>query len=375
MAPQAGHEAFRLKRGLVYQKLRDLIAGKYFQPGAKLPREVILCGQMGVSRGTLRAALARLEQEGYIERCHPGGTRVTGDMPRRILVVLPSDLNSLSPAFYAYPTVEECCRRHRLEMHTVLYRQLPGEIAEPESYLGALLLCMPWEKDEPCRLLKKYPFPKVIACADPESGHLKGFACVGFDFRRELFAAVRYLMDLGHSRISYISLVNSRRFPLSELRSFCKRSGIPESASLIREFSEYPEIRGIVKELMHLSAPPTAVLCFNDHVALEVYAELKSLNLSIPDDVVVMNTFGVANGVLLKPDLTYIDSAHALAVKTAFDLLLHWKKRRPGTPDPYVVIPCNIVSKGSTMKMFPPYAGTPGSGREDNPSSKKEVKP
>ncbi|MBO4489958.1 MAG: substrate-binding domain-containing protein [Lentisphaeria bacterium] len=372
MAPQTEHEAFRLKRGLVYQKLRDLIAGKYFQPGAKLPREVILCGQMGVSRGTLRAALARLEQEGYIERCHPGGTRVTGGMPRRILVVLPSDLNGLSPAFYAYPAVEECCRRHRLEMHTVLYQQLPGEIAEPESYLGALLLCVPWEKDEPCRLLRKYPFPKVIACADPGSGHLSGFACVGFDFRRELLAAVRYLMDLGHRRISYISSVTSRRFPLSELRAFCESSGIPESASLIREFSEYPEIRSVVRELMHLSAPPTALLCYNDHVALEVYAELKSLNLSIPDDVVVMNTFGVANGVLLKPDLTYIDSAHALAVKTAFDLLLHWKERQPGTPEPHVVIPCNIVSRRSTLKMFLPSAGTPG--REEKPSSKKEVK-
>ncbi|MBR7139903.1 MAG: winged helix-turn-helix transcriptional regulator [Lentisphaeria bacterium] len=81
MASSTEHDACQLKRELVYQKLRDLIAGKYFQPGDKLPREVILCGQMGVSRGTLRAALAQLEREGYIERCHPGGTRVTCRLP------------------------------------------------------------------------------------------------------------------------------------------------------------------------------------------------------------------------------------------------------------------------------------------------------
>ena len=365
MAPQTEHEAFRLKRELVYRKLRDLIAGKVFQPGAKLPKEVILCGQMGVSRGTLRAALARLEREGYIERCHPGGTRVTGEIPRRVLVVLPSDFNGLAPAFYAYPAVEECCRRHRLEMHTVLYQQLPEEIAEPESYLGALLLCTPREKEDPCRLLGKYPFPKVITCADPEGGRLSGFACVGFDFRREVFAAMGYLMDLGHRRISYISSVGSRRFPLPELRLFCEKNGIPESASLIREFSGYPEIRAVVRELMRLPEPPTALLCFNDHTALEVYAELKSLKLSIPEDVAVMNTFGVANGVLLKPDLTYIDSVHALAVKAAFDLLLNRKAWETRSPAPRVVIPCNIVSRESTMKMLLPFAETPGGGREE----------
>ena len=365
MAPQTEHEAFRLKRELVYRKLRDLIAGKYFQPGTKLPREVILCGRMGVSRGTLRAALARLEQEGYIERCHPGGTRVTGETPRRILVVLPGDFNGLSPAFYAYPAVEECCRRYRLEMHTVLYQQLPEEIAEPESYLGALLLCTPCENEKPCRLLGKYPFPKVIVFADPGGGHLSGFACVGFDFRRELFDAVRYLMDLGHRRISYISAAASKRFPMSELRLFCEKNGIPESASLIREFSEYSGIRPVVRELMRLPGPPTALLCYNDHTALEVYAELKSLKLSIPDDVAVMNTFGVANGVLLKPDLTYIDSVHALAVKAAFDLLLNRKAWETRSPAPRVVIPCNIVSRESTMKMFLPFTETPGGGREE----------
>ena len=37
MASSTEHDACQLKRELVYQKLRDLIAGKYFQPGDKLP--------------------------------------------------------------------------------------------------------------------------------------------------------------------------------------------------------------------------------------------------------------------------------------------------------------------------------------------------
>lgn len=58
------------------QQLRELIASPGFGPGALLPDEVGLAAKMGVSRNTLRAAIARLVQEGRLQRRAGVGTRI-----------------------------------------------------------------------------------------------------------------------------------------------------------------------------------------------------------------------------------------------------------------------------------------------------------
>lgn len=58
------------------QSLRGLLATPDHAPGALLPDEVSLASAMGVSRNTLRAAIARLVSEGRLERRAGVGTRV-----------------------------------------------------------------------------------------------------------------------------------------------------------------------------------------------------------------------------------------------------------------------------------------------------------
>jgi GntR family transcriptional regulator len=58
------------------QSLRDLLAAPGQGPGTLLPDEVSLANAMGVSRNTLRAAIARLVSEGRLERKAGVGTRV-----------------------------------------------------------------------------------------------------------------------------------------------------------------------------------------------------------------------------------------------------------------------------------------------------------
>ena len=56
--------------------LRALLARPTQAPGSLLPDEVSLANAMGVSRNTLRAAIARLVQEGRLDRKAGVGTRV-----------------------------------------------------------------------------------------------------------------------------------------------------------------------------------------------------------------------------------------------------------------------------------------------------------
>jgi GntR family transcriptional regulator len=57
--------------------LRAQILGGASLPGDRLETEPVLARRLGVSRSTLRSAIALLEQEGHIERKHGAGTFVT----------------------------------------------------------------------------------------------------------------------------------------------------------------------------------------------------------------------------------------------------------------------------------------------------------
>lgn len=56
--------------------LRDLIDQPQYQDGALLPDEMTLAAQLGISRGTVRAAIGRLVAEGQLARRAGVGTRV-----------------------------------------------------------------------------------------------------------------------------------------------------------------------------------------------------------------------------------------------------------------------------------------------------------
>jgi DNA-binding GntR family transcriptional regulator len=71
--PENGQQ--RLERGdrvsLAYQRLRELIVSGRLAPGARII-ETTVAGRLGVSRTPVRAALQRLQQEGYVIVTSPG---------------------------------------------------------------------------------------------------------------------------------------------------------------------------------------------------------------------------------------------------------------------------------------------------------------
>lgn len=66
------------------RELADEIARGVLPSGSRLPTEVELSAERGVSRATVRAALLRLEELGLVSRRRRSGTHVTDRAPRRI---------------------------------------------------------------------------------------------------------------------------------------------------------------------------------------------------------------------------------------------------------------------------------------------------
>lgn len=108
------------------QLLLGLIEDGTYQPGERLPSEVDLAAQLGISRPTLREALLRLEQQGAISRRHGVGTFITPRTP-----ILESGLEVLA-------SVERQARRIGLNTR-VVYLDITERPATAEE-LGMLLL-------------------------------------------------------------------------------------------------------------------------------------------------------------------------------------------------------------------------------------------
>lgn len=73
----------------VYQELRRELNSKDWAAGELMPTEAVLCERFGVSRKTIRRALATLEVEGLVSPCHGVGWRVTageGQTAGRVLL-------------------------------------------------------------------------------------------------------------------------------------------------------------------------------------------------------------------------------------------------------------------------------------------------
>ncbi len=68
----------------VQQRLLGLIESGVFAPGQRLPSEVQLAAQLGISRPTLREALLHLERSGAVVRRHGVGTFVARGYGRRL---------------------------------------------------------------------------------------------------------------------------------------------------------------------------------------------------------------------------------------------------------------------------------------------------
>lgn len=71
----------------IHHLLRHRIASGEYPPGSKIPSESELCGELGVSRVTVREALRELVRADMLLKVHGKGTFVAADTPRRLPTV------------------------------------------------------------------------------------------------------------------------------------------------------------------------------------------------------------------------------------------------------------------------------------------------
>jgi GntR family transcriptional regulator len=77
----------------ISSELEGRIVSGAYRPGQQLPSEIELCAQLGVSRPTLRDAIARLEARGLVRREHGRGTYISDGVPGAVPTLLEANLS------------------------------------------------------------------------------------------------------------------------------------------------------------------------------------------------------------------------------------------------------------------------------------------
>ena len=353
------------KYQVLAQTLRDgILAGTYQKT---LPTEQTLCGQFGGSRQTVRQALSVLETEGLIERRQGSGSfiraqREPSAQPHRSIAVVTTYISD-----YIFPSIlreiEAVCAENNsapllfaTQNQVATERRILQTLLSMEHLDGILIegtkTGLPNPNVTLCRQLMEKGIPMIFMHGNYEQ--LPGTLSVLDDNAAGGRMLVEYLVRNGHRGIGgifkYDDLQGRQRFEgyLEGLREF---DIPPEDANVLWYSTDmkdrflkdgYTEAR-----LESMLSSCSAVICYNDEIAVRVVASLARMGRRVPEDFSVVSFDNSHYSDISTPRITSLSHGQhnvgRMAAETLFRLLR-------GEPCVSRLAPWTLVEKESCQK-------------------------
>lgn len=202
-------------------------------------------------------------------------------------------------------------------------------------------------------LLERLAVPIVLINNQQEGRYVYS---VGTDNVQGGHLAVRYLLELGHTRIGYITgpeWAAASRQRLRGARQALREQGLDLDPTLIVQGDGRAEGgEEAITCLLRHPVPPTAVFCYNDMTAIGATRAAQRAGLQIPKDISIIGYDDIALAAYVTPPLTTIRQRKyemgAQATEIALALL------NDGEFVEHVLIPGELVIRGSCA---PPLSG------------------
>jgi len=178
-----------------------------------------------------------------------------------------------------------------------------------------------------------------------------GMTGVGFDNARAMHQVVRYLLDIGHRRIAMLAGVtqdNDRaRARVQGVRQAlaAHRLTLPDHRLVERPYGLAPAREGL-RQLLQAKAPPTAVVCGNDVLALGALLEAQHLGLQVPGDLSIVGFDDLEMASHIQPALTTVQVPAQAMWQRAADCAL--AMARGEAPTAHQEVGVSLVVRGST---------------------------
>ncbi|HEY8348087.1 MAG TPA: LacI family DNA-binding transcriptional regulator [Symbiobacteriaceae bacterium] len=165
-------------------------------------------------------------------------------------------------------------------------------------------------------------------------------------------AAVRHLIDLGHTRIAHAA--GHRQTPTGQDRyaGYCaalEEAGLPVDESLVF-WGEFTIESGIQagQVLLGRSPRPTAVFAGNDLIALGVIRAAREAGLRVPEDLSVVGFDDIPLAALVSPPLTTVRQPAYEMGRLAMTMLLERMSGRVTGAGRHHVFRPELILRGST---------------------------
>ena len=325
-------------------RVRRAVHEGTYGPGQRLPAEVHLARQLGVSRGTVRQALTALLDEGLLQTVPGRGTFVNGGAQRRSIglmgMIMPSVVRARNPELI--DGAAEVARQAGYSLILGISGDEPWleseqlERMEAQGASGAIVYTVDGPMDIPVlRRLADRGFPLVLI--DRYVPDLP-VDTVTMDNLGGGFLATQHLIELGYRRIGYIGTDNVGTSSIVErmagYRWALTQYGLPYDADLVctdlrrllmwppREPDKEVHNERVLSAYLSRADRPDAVFVCNDYAAFQVVQVAESVGLRIPDDLALVGFDNVSYHEYFGVPLTTVEQHRHEIGATAMSLLL-----------------------------------------------------
>jgi len=373
--------SYNSKDEAVAESLVAVIQSGEYANGSMLPTERTLSERFGVSRTTVRGAIAHLKDLGYLVQ--PPGFR-----PRVCLASDPTEASeeqsvrtvaliceAIHPSSGAdiyrgaqvalqkagIPLRLTVCETSFPSLHqgSSLEAELLGRLEAGELAGAVLWYTVDNENIERIRRLVQRRTPLVFIDRFPE-GEVCDF--VATDNHQAVFDAVVRLAEIGHRRVVFISSgdrVNAVREREAAFLDATTSLGLLSTPDVVVNFPPgiSADVEGAVIELMSRPHPPTALFAINDFIAHAAINTLRKMNLSVPEDVSVVGFDDLDRYAVHQPMLTSVRQRFREIGQRSMELLID--RLTPGQIDPGLRIQIRLPALLHERSSCAPPPNTP----------------
>ena len=297
----------------------------------------------------VRVAAAEL---GY--RPNPAAQGLATGVTRMIGVVVPTLAN---------PYFDDVIKSLNAEASAAGYRMLIADADEdPDEelelsrgllrHVDALILVSPRMPIDALWSLEEEARPVVVVNRQAEG---IGLPFVAVDTHAAMLDLCRHLASLGHAHVAYLAGPTGS-WPQQErwraitdaAASGLRVTAVPAGSSIEAGYAALETA---------LDRAPTAIMCFNDLVALGALSRLAELGIDVPREMSVTGFDDIAYARFVRPPLTTVASPQADLGRRAWNLVV--RVLAGERPTPSAPLPAPLVVRESTARPLA-QAGSPG---------------
>ncbi|TCP25588.1 LacI family transcriptional regulator [Scopulibacillus darangshiensis] len=171
-------------------------------------------------------------------------------------------------------------------------------------------------------------YPIVLACEYLEGSNIPTVSIDNISSARKITS---HLIKLGHHRIAHIAGPKNVILGRDRLKGFeqaLAQNNLEIDQILIQEGDfTYESGYRLMKKLLALQNPPTAVFAANDEMAIGAIKAIKHCQLSVPEDIAVVGFDDIQMASIFEPELTTVAQPTFEIGSTAMALLLSLMKK------------------------------------------------